>query len=125
MYYQLFYQVYNFSVYLHSLRPKLDRFGYSIMATVLISVFQMSNFISVGRLLNINCITTTFLLDVVLLGIIILSLNALIFLRKGRYKQIIKDYESGIIRVSTVKYVLIVIYFIISFVLFIKTNTIS
>jgi hypothetical protein len=90
----LYYNYYNFAKTIKENVSTSIFYNTSLDAVILLSQMEFLNLVSLGIWLNIPHITTSYNLDMILLGIGLLSFNTLYFLRKKRYMEILEKYRK-------------------------------
>lgn len=110
MYNFLYYNYFCFAKFFKANVPGSFYYNTSLDGVLELSLMEFLNVVALAIWMEVPCVTTTYNLDLVLLGIIILGLNSLYFLHNKRYKIIVENcdkadsYKKAIYRTLTVFY---------------------
>jgi len=93
-------------------------FNTSIDGVIVLSLMEFLNIVAFGIWLKVSIITTTYALDMTILGIILLTLNSLYFLRNKRYVIIVENCEKAEVPKKRALRTITIAYSVLSFIIF-------
>lgn len=118
MYNFFYYNYYSLARFFKANVPGSFFYNTALDGVIVLSLMEFLNIVALGIWLQIPCITTNYNLDMALLGIALLGLNSLYFLRNKRYAEIVGDCEKAETTKKRLLRILTIVYSALSFCVF-------